>query len=56
VTRRRFARALLLLLPWSLGALPRPAAAQVKGKTELDKLVSAARLSPLVGPDPPPAR
>jgi hypothetical protein len=47
VTRRRFATALpLLLLAASLGALPRPAAAQVTGKTELDKLVSAARLSP----------
>jgi peroxiredoxin len=55
VTRRRFATALpLLLLPWSLGSLPRPATAQVAGKTELDKLVSAARLSPLVGQDPPP--
>jgi cytochrome oxidase Cu insertion factor (SCO1/SenC/PrrC family) len=54
VTRGRFATALpLLLLPWFLGALP-PAAAQVKGKTELDKLVSAARLSPLVGQEPPP--
>jgi hypothetical protein len=36
----------MLLLAGSLGALPRPAAAQAKGKTELDKLVSAARLSP----------
>jgi peroxiredoxin len=55
VTRRRFATALpLLLLPWSLGAPPRRAAAQATGKTEFDKLVSAARLSPLVGQDPPP--
>jgi cytochrome oxidase Cu insertion factor (SCO1/SenC/PrrC family) len=55
VTRRQFATALpLLLLPWLLGALPPPAAAQVTGKTELDKLLSAARLSPLVGQDPPP--
>jgi thiol-disulfide isomerase/thioredoxin len=55
VTRGRFATARpLLLLPWFLGALPRPALAQVKGKTELDKLVSAARLSPLVGQEPPP--
>ena len=49
MTRGRFAAALpLLLLPWFLGALPRPALAQVKGKTDLDKLVSAARLSPVV--------
>jgi peroxiredoxin len=55
VTRGRFATVLpLLLLPWFLGALPRPALAQVKGKTELDSLVSAARLSPLVGQEPPP--
>jgi peroxiredoxin len=55
VTRRRFATALPLpLLAGSLGALPRPAAGQAKGKTELDKLVSAARLSPLVGEEPPP--
>ncbi len=39
MTRGRFAAALpLLLLPWFLGALPRPALAQVKGKTELEKL------------------
>lgn len=55
MTRGRFAAVLpLLLLPWFLGALPRPALAQVKGKMELDKLVSAARLSPLVGQEPPP--
>jgi len=55
VTRRHFTKVLpLLLLPWLLGALPRPALAQVKGKTELDNLVSAARLSPLVGQEPPP--
>ena len=55
MTRRHFTTVLpLLLLPWFLGALPRPALAQVKGKTELDKLVSAARLSPLVGQEPPP--
>jgi len=55
VTRRHFTKVLpLLLLPWLLGALPRPALAQVKGKTELDSLVSAARLSPLVGQEPPP--
>ena len=39
MTRGRFAAALpLLLLPWFLGAPPRPALAQVKGKTELEKL------------------
>ena len=55
MTRRHFTKVLpLLLLPWLLGALPRPALAQVKGKTELDNLVSAARLSPLVGQEPPP--
>jgi cytochrome oxidase Cu insertion factor (SCO1/SenC/PrrC family) len=55
VTRWHFTTALpLLLLPWFLGALPQPALAQVKGKTELDKLVSAVRLSPLVGQEPPP--
>jgi hypothetical protein len=53
VRRRQFA-ASLLLLPRSIGAFAGPAAAQVKGRTELDKLVSAARLSPLAGQDPPP--
>jgi hypothetical protein len=53
VTRRGFATP-LLLLAGSLGVLPRPAAALAKGKTELDKLVSAARLFPLVGEEPPP--
>ena len=39
MTRRHFTTALpLLLLPWFLGALPRPALAHVKGKTELEKL------------------
>ena len=39
MTRRQLATALpLLLLPWFLGALPRPALAHVKGKTELEKL------------------
>jgi len=42
VTRRQLATALpLLLLAGSLGALPRPVAAQAKGKTELDPMAGA---------------
>lgn len=52
--RGRLLAACLLLLPWWVGALPRATFAQARAKTELGKLVSAARLYPLVGQDPPP--
>ena len=45
MTRRRFATALpLLLLAGSLGALPRPGAAQAKGKTELGVVADIYRV------------
>jgi len=56
---RRQLTAPALLLAFSMAVVACPAQAQVdksrlKTRTELDRLVSAARLYPLVGQDPPP--
>ena len=44
----------LLLLAWSMVAVLHPVPVSAKEKSELDTLVSAARLDPLIGQVPPP--